>query len=313
MVSHNMDAILKWDNPLPLFRDITYTAEYKHSLIKVFQSVCMGTKECRCDFGRLRSVHGTYKFRVRTEHQRENSSWVEIPTNKSFSLTKETIIGPPKVTLVTKGGATGFIEVNIQDPVLKIDSLKGAYGTVAYNIRYWKETDKKNMSEIKEAAEQQVKLTPLEPNTRYCVQVQMYVPLCYTEKEYSNITCLMSTEPRMSEGLLVILLMVAFLLLFLICCVIYKGRKFLHPKVKLPEHFKKHLNNSYPCSYLASPITLPLQEKYDQINALDEENPYNEITCLSEDNLCTMDRGQCTEYYNAVHKKAKCDLPYRNI
>ncbi|KAL1022384.1 hypothetical protein UPYG_G00026170 [Umbra pygmaea] len=146
LVSYNMDAKMRWDAPFNSSRELTYTAEYWHSVKKVFQSVCMGKKEHICDFGRLPSVSGTYTFRVRTEHQGENSSWVEIPkNNRGFSLTKDTIIGPPKVTLVSMGGATGYIEVKIKDPVQKILTLKEAYSRVEYNIRYWKETDKKNV------------------------------------------------------------------------------------------------------------------------------------------------------------------------
>ncbi|KAJ8004356.1 hypothetical protein DPEC_G00158320 [Dallia pectoralis] len=310
-VSHNLGAILKWDDPLTLPRTVTYTAGYKHNSMKTFQTVCIGTKERYCDFGELPSVSGSYRFRVRTEIQREHSNWEEI----LFRLGKQTIIDSPKVTLISKGGATGFIEVNIQDPVLKISSLREAYGTVAYNLRFWKETDKKNVSEIKKTTEQQVKLTALEPNTRYCVQVQIHVPQCETAKEFSDVTCIMSTEKRLSAGLLAISLTVTIPLLFLICCIIYKGKKFLHPKVSLPVHYNKILNNPGSSPLLAW-ITVPPEEKYDQINAVDEGNTYDQMTCVPEDNLCIMDRGvsmAVNEYYNAVGKNAKCDLPYGNI
>ncbi|CDR00449.1 unnamed protein product [Oncorhynchus mykiss] len=109
-----------------------------------FYTVCKATKEHRCDFGKLPSCHGNYQFRVRIELEGNNSSWAETP---NFSLKKGTVIGPPNVTLVTKGGALGAVEVNIQNPVLKISSLNEAYSKVEYNIRYWKKTDKKDVRE----------------------------------------------------------------------------------------------------------------------------------------------------------------------
>uniref|UniRef100_A0A8C7HMB3 Interleukin-10 receptor subunit beta n=1 Tax=Oncorhynchus kisutch TaxID=8019 RepID=A0A8C7HMB3_ONCKI len=144
VVSYNMDAIVKWDAPLTSLKDLTYTAEYTMPSTDFFYTVCNATKEHRCDFGKLPSCHGNYKFRVRIELEGNTSSWAETP---NFSLKKGTIFGPPNVTLVTKGGAIGAVEVNIQNPVLKISSLKEAYSKVEYNIRYWKKTDKKDVRE----------------------------------------------------------------------------------------------------------------------------------------------------------------------
>uniref|UniRef100_A0A4W5MLI1 Fibronectin type-III domain-containing protein n=1 Tax=Hucho hucho TaxID=62062 RepID=A0A4W5MLI1_9TELE len=150
VVSYNMDAIVKWDAPLTSLTNLTYTAEYRCTWPNQFQmpstaffhTVCKATKEHRCDFGKLPSCHGNYQFRVRIELEGNTSSWEETP---NFSLKKGTVIGPPNVTLVTKGGAIGAVEVNIQNPVLKISSLKEAYSKVQYNIRYWKKTDKKDV------------------------------------------------------------------------------------------------------------------------------------------------------------------------
>uniref|UniRef100_A0A4W5MK21 Fibronectin type-III domain-containing protein n=1 Tax=Hucho hucho TaxID=62062 RepID=A0A4W5MK21_9TELE len=142
VVSYNMDAIVKWDAPLTSLTNLTYTAEYRMPSTAFFHTVCKATKEHRCDFGKLPSCHGNYQFRVRIELEGNTSSWEETP---NFSLKKGTVIGPPNVTLVTKGGAIGAVEVNIQNPVLKISSLKEAYSKVQYNIRYWKKTDKKDV------------------------------------------------------------------------------------------------------------------------------------------------------------------------
>ncbi|KAK6325098.1 hypothetical protein J4Q44_G00044400 [Coregonus suidteri] len=111
--------------------------------------------------------------------------------------------------------------------------------------------------------------------------------------QYSKDACVMSTpintttdgERRLSEGLVVSLVTVAvaFPLLLLVPWIIYKGRRFLHPKVKLPEQLKQHLTDSHQYTYLASQITSPLQEKYDQISALCEDNPYNVLTDVPED------------------------------
>uniref|UniRef100_A0A8C7VKP6 Fibronectin type-III domain-containing protein n=1 Tax=Oncorhynchus mykiss TaxID=8022 RepID=A0A8C7VKP6_ONCMY len=324
VVSYNMDAIVKWEAPLTSLKNLTYTAEYRMTSTASFYTVCKATKEHRCDFGKLPSCHGNYKFRVRIELEGNTSSWAETP---NFSLKKGTVIGPPNVTLVTKGGALGAVEVNIQNPVLKISSLNEAYSKVEYNIRYWKKTDKKDVSEREMVTEQRVRLKPLEPNTRYCVQVQVYIPMPHNNTgQYSKAACVMSTtnntttdgERRLSEGLVVSLVTVAvaFPLLLLVPWVIYKGKRFLHPKVKLPEHLKQHLIDSHEYPYLASQITSPLQEKYDQISALCEENPYNVLTDIPEDNLYHVDSGVSVEmpkYYNAVAENAIFDMPYKNI
>ncbi|CDQ96912.1 unnamed protein product [Oncorhynchus mykiss] len=42
--------------------------------------------------------------------------------------------------------------------------------------------------------EQRVRLKPLEPNTRYCVQVQVYIPMPHNNTgQYSKAACVMST------------------------------------------------------------------------------------------------------------------------
>ncbi|CAB1328073.1 unnamed protein product [Coregonus sp. 'balchen'] len=246
-----MDAIVTWDAPLSSLRHLTYTAEYRKPSTAFFHTVCKATKEHRCDFGELPSCHGNYQFRVRTELKGNTSSWAETP---NFSLKKETVIGPPNVTLVTKGGAIGAVEVFERERV----------------------------------TEQRVKLKPLEPNTRYCIQVQVYIPMPHNNTgQYSKDACVMSTpintttdgERRLSEGLV-------------------------------------HLTDSHQYTYLASQITSPLQEKYDQISALCEDNPYNVLTDVPEDKLYHVDSGvsvEMPEYYNAVAENANFDMPYKNI
>ncbi|KAK6325099.1 hypothetical protein J4Q44_G00044410, partial [Coregonus suidteri] len=162
-----MDAIVTWDGPLSSLRHLTYTAEYRKSSTAFFH----------------------------TSEDRVKGKYLQLggkPPN--FSLKKETVIGPPNITLVTKGGAIGAVEVNIQNPVLKISSLKEAYSKVEYNIRYWKNTDKKDVFERERVTEQRVKLKPLEPNTRYCIQVQVYIPMPHNNTgQYSKDACVMST------------------------------------------------------------------------------------------------------------------------
>ncbi|KAL1022385.1 hypothetical protein UPYG_G00026190 [Umbra pygmaea] len=111
---------------------------------------------------------------------------------------------------------------------------------------------------------------------------------------------------------MVLLVTVAFPLLFSISCIIYKWRKFLHPRVKMPEHF----NQQYPYSYFISQNPYPLQEKYDQINGLNEKIAYSETTKEPEDNLCTVEWGMSMvvpEYYNDHFGIVKLGVPYRNI
>ncbi|XP_067116937.1 interleukin-10 receptor subunit beta-like isoform X2 [Osmerus mordax] len=297
MHSYNMGAILQWDAPLHRKSSLTYTAMFKmHGKNTTEHVVCQSIKEHQCDFGQLPSYHGCYTCSVRTEQGGIMSKWETI----DFTIDRMTVIGPPSVTLKSQGGA---IEVNIQDPVLKISSLREVYTKVSYHIRYWSKEHPEDGHNIPTMS-QYHHLRPLVPNTEYCIKVQVFVHDYNIKGQDSNATCEMSSvtdaehkwSGKLVAGLVVV--SVAAPLLLLVLWSSYKGRRFLNPREPLPERFKQH-----PLDCPAAPP--PPLEKFDLVCGLCEEPRYHALTHPrgSEESPAVEDggfSGEMSGYYNII-------------
>ncbi|XP_048833726.1 interleukin-10 receptor subunit beta-like [Brienomyrus brachyistius] len=271
VMSYNMGAVLEWDYPHNASEGVRYTAEFKSHLLE-YVAACQSQQERKCDFTNNTHYFGIYTFRVRAELQGSTSSWVNTT---EFFLDRQTIIGPPVVSLHSKAGD---MEVNLQDPVLKMSTLKDVYTDIIYNLSYWKEGQEETKKQ-KQTKQKLLLLSELLPWTRYCVQADIYIPGYSKLSEQSEPVCETTTSNgTVKPWVVAVALISSFLvttvslpLLFLLGWYCYKGLRFLYPSAKLPEHFKQYLIEPY-----RSYIFLAMQ------NSAEENEPYHAVVIVSD-------------------------------
>ncbi|KAG7467294.1 hypothetical protein MATL_G00151800 [Megalops atlanticus] len=280
VTSVNMGAVLEWDISHQAPGNLTYTAEYSSDA--AFEAVCQNQTEQRCDFTKVISPYGNYVFQVRAELQEESSQWVKT---SEFIPDKDTLIGAPTVGLVSKNRN---LEMDIREPVLRVSSLKGIYSRVSYNIKYWREGSEDQVTMLNDIQQTRKGLSQLEPWTRYCVQVQVFIKTFQKRGEFSEVTCETSTtDGRVEPWMIGVVLVVSFVavsvvfpLLFLLTCYIYKGLKFLFPTAKLPEHFRQYLiePSSHSYIFVAMQNIPQTDEQYHEVSVISEwmEGPLEE-------------------------------------
>ncbi|XP_035249648.1 interleukin-10 receptor subunit beta-like isoform X1 [Anguilla anguilla] len=276
VISINMGVILEWDRPNTSLGNLTYTAEYRSSDDAGFSTVCRNQTERRCDFTQGIHPFGIYVFQVRAERRGETSRWAKT---KEFLPDQETVIGGPTVRLVSR---EGNLEMDIQDPVMKVKDLIEIYSTVGYNIRYWKEGEEDKATVMNDRQQNSLVLIQLEALSRYCVQVQVFIGEFEKTGEFSQATCeTTTTDGRVQAWLIALILVVSFVvvsvalpLLFLVVWYFYKGLKILYPTATLPDHLKRYLMEP-PHQY----IFMAMQ------NSSQQEEQYQEVSIISESPL----------------------------
>ncbi|XP_016387199.1 cytokine receptor family member B15 [Sinocyclocheilus rhinocerous] len=280
VTSINMATVVEWTSPHNPMSNVTYTARY--ILRKKKASICVNTKQLKCDVGKLPSVFGCYIFQVRAEDQGLFSEWVNA---NEFLPNKHTIIGPPTVHLAIQNNT---LDVHVQAPVLKVGKLAVLFSQVSYIIRYWTEGFEEEATEKKvTGASEDVKLSikGLQSWSRYCAQA-MVVPKGYTNgKQFSAAVCVTNTPVLISCGIAAaILLPLAILAAWLV----YKVYRFLYPKTKLPELLKNLFVPTF-WNAEATQHSAHQKEQHDKISAISEDHQYeelNEKAKISEDKDC---------------------------
>ncbi|XP_042586657.1 interleukin-10 receptor subunit beta-like [Cyprinus carpio] len=278
VTSVNMAAVVEWTSPHNPTSNVTYTARY--ILRKNDSSLCVNTKELKCDVGRLPFVFGTYIFQVRAEDQGLFSEWVNTA---EFSPYKHSIIGPPTVHLVIQNNN---LEVHVQAPVLKVGKIADVFSKVSYIIRYWTEGFKEEATEkrVAETKDDYVKLSikGLHSWSRYCAQA-MVVPKGYRNvNQFSNAVCVTNTPVL---NICVIAAAILISLAILVAWLIYKVYRFLYPKTKLPELLKNLFVPSF-WNAEATQHSAHQKEQHDKISAISEHHLYEELSeksTVSED------------------------------
>ncbi|XP_043078339.1 cytokine receptor family member B15 [Puntigrus tetrazona] len=277
VTSINMATVVEWSSPHNPTSNVTYTARY--FLRKDNASICVNTRELRCDVGKLPSVFGCYIFQVRAEDQGLVSEWVDAD---KFLPNKHTIIGPPTVHLVIQNN---ILDVHVQAPELKVGKLADLFSQVSYVIRYWtegfeKEAIEKEVTGVNEEVKQSVK--GLQSWSRYCAKA-MVVPRGYqNEKKFSATVCVTNTPVLIS---CVIASAIFFPLAILAAWLIYKVYRFLYPKTKLPELLKNLFVPTF-WNAEATQHSAHQKEQHDKISAISEDHPneeFSEKTKISED------------------------------
>ncbi|XP_059409664.1 cytokine receptor family member B15 [Carassius carassius] len=269
VTSINMATVVEWTSPHNPMSTVTYTARYILRKEKV--SICVNTKELKCDVGKLPSVFGCYIFQVRAEVQGLLSEWV---TANEFLPNKHTIIGPPTVHLVIQNNT---LDVHVQAPVLKVGKLADIFSQVSYIIRYWIEdfSDEAQERKVTEPGEGvKLSIKGLQSWSRYCAQA-MVVPKGYKNaRKFSDAVCVTNTPVLIS---CVIAAAILLLLAILAAWLIYKVYRFLYPKTKLPELLK---NLIVPTFWNAEVTqhSAHQKEQHDKISAISEDYLYEELS-----------------------------------
>ncbi|XP_073697566.1 cytokine receptor family member B15 [Garra rufa] len=270
VTSINMATVVEWTSPDNPMSNVTYTVRY--ILRKNVTSICVNTKELKCDVGKLPIVFGSYIFQVRAEYnQGLFSNWVN---SSEFTPNKNTIIGPPTVHLVIHNNT---LDVHVQPPVLKVGKLSDLFSQMTYIIRHWtegfeEEAEEKMVTEVSE----DVKLTVrgLHHWSRYCAQA-MVAPKGYKNaKQFSTAICVTNTPVFISCVIAVVILLP---LMILAAWLIYKVYRFLYPKTKLPELLK---NLFVPTFWIAEATqhSAHQKEQHDKISAISEDYLYEELS-----------------------------------
>ncbi|XP_048053841.1 cytokine receptor family member B15 [Megalobrama amblycephala] len=281
VTSINMGAVVEWTSPHNPMSNVTYTARY--FLRNKNVSLCINTKELKCDAGKLPVAFGTYTFQVRAEDQELFSEWVNA---SKFILNKHSIIGPPTVRLVVQNNN---LDVHVQPPVLKVGNLSKIFVQVNYIIKYWTEDQEDAAIERKVTdASEDVKLTIKGQHSwsRFCAQAKV-LPKGYTNLEqFSKAVCVSSIPVTPVFTSCVIAAAIILPLGILAVWFIYKLYKYLYPKTNLPEHLK----NLFVPSFWNAEGTQhsPHQkEQHDKISAISEDHfceALSEKSKISEDN-----------------------------
>ncbi|XP_052394919.1 interleukin-10 receptor subunit beta-like isoform X1 [Carassius gibelio] len=270
VTSVNMAAVVEWTSPHNPMRNVTYTARY--ILKNNVSSICVNTRELKCDAGRLPSIFGRYIFQVRAEDQGMFSKWVDTAI---FTPYKHSIIGPPTVHLVIQSNT---LDVHVQAPVMKVGKLAEIFSQMSYIIRHWTEGFEEEAVEktVAETKEDYVKLSikGLHFWSRYCAQA-LVIPKGYGNvKHFSTAVCVTNTSVLIS---CVIAAAILLLLAILAALLIYKVYRFLYPKTNLPELLKNLFVPSF-WNAEATHHSAQHKEQHDKISAISEEHLYEELS-----------------------------------
>ncbi|KAK7162113.1 hypothetical protein R3I94_004684 [Phoxinus phoxinus] len=280
VTSVNMGAVIEWTSPHNNTSNVTYTARY--ILRSENASLCVNTKELKCDAGELPAIFGTYIFQVRAEDQERFSKWVNAPP---FMPNKHSIIGPPTVRLVIRNNN---MDIHVQPPVLKHSKI---FSQVTYAIRYWTEDEDTAIERKVTEASKDVNLTikGLHSWSRFCAQAKVLSTGFTTLGQFSDPVCVTSMPVTVTvTPVLIICVMAAAILLalgILGVWFIYKLYKYLYPKTNLPEHLMNLFVPSFwnPEATQHSPH---LKEQHDKISAISKDHLYealSEKSKISED------------------------------
>ncbi|XP_067458958.1 interleukin-10 receptor subunit beta-like [Thunnus thynnus] len=268
LTSHNMNMVLKWEPPEGAASDVVYTVESINKFSSNIE-VCSNISTTECDIGSHIdiNVYGKYESRVRAQSGAESSLWVKSNT---IVPDKDTVIGSPSVSLFPNEGA---IEVSITDPVFATSSLRDVYQSAVYTITYWKADEKKEVWNISDIQQNRVVLNDLDPQTKYCVQVQIQIKIAQNSNpsKPSAPICENTTHeegPQWVAAVVTFVFMVMAVTLVVVT-VVYRKKisHFLCPKDTLPQHFKEYLLEPPKSSiYLAMRNSHPPEEIYHQVS-----------------------------------------------
>ncbi|XP_069744896.1 interleukin-10 receptor subunit beta-like [Narcine bancroftii] len=247
--SYNMKHIVKWNPDVLQLGPVTYSVQFqgnferttKENWTEVFN--CASIAKTECDLLDSLAFFAKYYLRVRTEHESATSEWVEA---KPFCPYKDTVIGPPSVSVMSDAGV---LHVTISDPVHEDGrSLRFYFQDLAYIVFYWEKNENDNIHNL--TTRSSTVLLDLQPWTTYCLRVQAFLAELSKQTLPSQVSCYPVTanaKRRAKEAaqiLFITLLAVFVITLGCFLIVIYSCRtvKYLiYPSYRLPMHIKEYL------------------------------------------------------------------------
>ncbi|GCB67752.1 hypothetical protein scyTo_0010293 [Scyliorhinus torazame] len=282
--SFNMKHLVKWDPDVYQLGPVTYSVQFQGQFERSINgswaeaSNCTDLTETECDLFDSLAFYATYYLRVRAERGSAMSRWVEA---EPFSPYKDTVIGPPKVEVLSQGGE---LHVTIGDPVAEDGlSLRNNYADLAYHVIYWVKNEEGTTKMQNKSATSSTVLLNLQPWTNYCLKVQAYSEESSKQGQFSTITCEYVTADAKRRALaaaeVLFITLVAVLVVTLGCFffVIYARRaiKYLmYPSYSLPVHIRE---------YLTEPFQQPLFETLNK-EELHEEH-WDKLSIVSQSEI----------------------------
>uniref|UniRef100_A0AAY4ATK0 Fibronectin type-III domain-containing protein n=1 Tax=Denticeps clupeoides TaxID=299321 RepID=A0AAY4ATK0_9TELE len=242
IASVNLGLQLEWNAPANASGLLTYTTEYRGEMMN-YTSACANQMHLKCDITGSITPFGVYSLRVRAERDREVSDWVEI---KGFQLDLMTNISAPGLHVSSRNGE---VNVQITNPEMRVSTLQDVYSPVEYLISFWKEGQPRQVS-LRFRSEVKLLTLPMEyvmDGGRYCVEVSSFFIFLNKTTFPSNISCVtMAKDSELTNWAIFWALLASFgvvgtsvVLIFLAGWQFFKCIRYLHPKAKLPEHFKQ--------------------------------------------------------------------------
>ncbi|XP_072116166.1 interleukin-10 receptor subunit beta-like [Mobula birostris] len=252
--SYNLKHVVKWDADVLQLSPVTYSVQYQGSFERTTKDNwtdalnCTHTPETECDLLDNLAFFAKYYLRVRTEQEGATSEWVEI---EPFCPYKDTVIGPPLVTVLSEAGV---LHVTILDPVREDgESIRINYRDLIYYVFYWEKTDDVNINVRNVTTVSSVLLQDLQAWTTYCLKVHASVLDLSKQGLPSSVTCSTvsaNAKRRAIEAAQVLFIALFTVLLITLGCflfVIYVRRTVKHlmyPSYSLPVHIREYLTES---------------------------------------------------------------------
>lgn len=240
LTSYNMDLRLRWSPPLNVTGEVLYSTQLWTSSQVEPREACVNTTALHCVLSDpslpLHIIEfGQYKASVRAQCGKELSEWV---TSKAISMDRDTVIGPPEVSLTANGAD---VEVIMKNPMFRVSTLPKVYSQHQYNISYWPQ-GRQDMAAHVLVQQNQAVLSDLEPHSDYCVQARVLVEPARNQNptEASEPVCVTTSNKPPAPWRAAVLTFFALLLAVALGVVVFVYHKqiyyFFYPKDSLPQH-----------------------------------------------------------------------------
>ncbi|XP_067897201.1 interferon gamma receptor 2-like isoform X2 [Heterodontus francisci] len=292
--SFNVNHVVKWDSDHLQLGPVTYSVQFQGSFERLTNESwsevtnCTLITETECDLLDSLAFFAKYYLRVRTELGCATSRWVET---KPFYPYKDTVIGPPSVTVLSE---EGVLHINILDPVRKDGvSLHSNYEDLAYHVFYWEKNDEENIKVYNKSVTTSTVLLDLQPWTIYCLKVQAYSKESVKQGQLSPVFCnsvTADTKRRVIAAAQVLFITLVAVLVVTLGCfffVIYARRaiKYLmYPSYSLPVHIREYLTEPSQQPVFATLNKEDLHEDHwDKLSIVSQ----SEITSVLKDSTKT--------------------------
>ncbi|KAM9804798.1 interleukin-10 receptor subunit beta-like [Neosynchiropus ocellatus] len=268
LTSFNMNLRLEWDPPRGGAGDLLYSTRFWPRMSPgQVTAGCANTSLRHCELSSVArpvSEFGAYVGSVRARRGALTSDWSD---SNSLTLFKDTVIGPPGLTLLSRGAS---LEVVITDPEFSVSSLRSTFPDAAYNLSYWREGEPQ-VQRIVNTQQNRLVLSQLQPWSRYCVEVRIRTDLAGASGPSGTVCESTRSEeaaPWVTAAVTAAVMVLLVALLAIAVCQRKAISYFLCPQEVIPEHWKQYL-----LAPASSRVTRhsPPSEDYDPVSVVPAE------------------------------------------